>query len=209
MLSFIEFPKIARLRREVVCTEKINGTNANVTIVREDQNPDPSMAIVRCEWEGTIYHMYAGSRSRWITPKDDNFGFAAWVLENSGELIRLGEGTHFGEYWGRGIQCNYGLRERRFSLFNVKRWSDPETRPKCCHVVPVLARGIGFEAQVEIGLQILRDEGSRAAPGYMSPEGVVAYHTSSNHLYKITLEADDEPKSKKEYVPVFLKAQAE
>jgi hypothetical protein len=78
------------------------------------------------------------SRSRWITPDDDNFGFAAWVEANRDELLTLGPGRHFGEWWGSGIQRGYGLPkgEKRFSLFNVSRWG--ESRPACCHVVPVL-----------------------------------------------------------------------
>ena len=55
--------------------------------------------------------------------------------------MELGVGQHFGEWWGFGIQRGYGLHERRFSLFNTGRWSDPAVRPACCGVVPVLADG--------------------------------------------------------------------
>ena len=116
---FRPFPKVPRLMRPVVVTEKIDGTNASVCVY-----PD-----------GTVR---AGSRKRWITPEDDNFGFAAWVRDHAEELRGLGEGHHFGEWWGRGIQRGYGLQTRRFSLFNVDRWNADNPPPACCHVVPVL-----------------------------------------------------------------------
>lgn len=174
MAEFKEFGKIHRLNRKVIVTEKLDGTNACV-VVRED---------------GTVS---AQSRSRVITPTDDNFGFAAWVSANADTLRELGPGYHFGEWWGQGIQRKYGLTEKRFSLFNVHRWSD--SRPGCCHVVPVLAEGIGFGLVNEC-IERLRLEGSVAAPGFMKPEGVVAYHTPGNALFKVTLERDEEPKSR-------------
>ena len=35
-----------------------------------------------------------------------------------------------------------------------------------------------------------------AAPGFFKPEGVVVFHVASNHLYKMTIEKDDEWKGK-------------
>lgn len=176
-LAFREFQKIPRLYREVVVTEKIDGTNACV-VVGED---------------GTIR---AQSRSRFITPKDDNYGFAKWVQEHADVLIQLGPGYHYGEWWGQGVNRGYGLTEKRFSLFNVTRWG--EARPWCCHVVPVIEKGEakhGF-AVVDAALQRLRTFGSYAAPGFNKPEGVIAFHTQGNLLFKATLERDEEWKGK-------------
>ena len=175
--EFKEFAKIPRFRRDIVITEKIDGTNAQV-FVRDD---------------GLVL---AGSRKRWLTPDSDNFGFCAWVNANADELRKLGPGRHFGEWWGPGIQRGYGVAERRFSLFNVAKWGDDAVRPACCHVVPVLYRGpLGVaEAIVEHALGCLRALGSQASPGFMRPEGIVIYHTASGHLYKVTLENDDKPK---------------
>lgn len=174
--EFSEFPKMARLRREILVTEKIDGTNGQV-FVGED---------------GSVR---AGSRSQWIGPDGDNFGFAAWVRDHADELRELGPGRHFGEWWGSGIQRGYGLQkgEKRFSLFNVARWGDQ--RPACCHVVPVLYRGLFDTAVVEQALDLLRDGGSRAAPGFMRPEGIVVFHIAGNVGFKQTLEKDEEPKS--------------
>lgn len=181
MIEFKEFPKIARLNREVIVTEKIDGTNAAVVIVDDGAGG---------------YKIGAQSRSRVITPDDDNFGFARWVAENEADLSLLGPGHHFGEWWGQGIQRGYGLKEKRFSLFNVSRWE--EHRPSCCHVVPVLARGEPLEsfAVVTRCMNELRAIGSKAAPGFLKPEGIVAFHVQGNLLFKATLEKDEEWKGK-------------
>ena len=177
MTEFRAFPKIARWNREIIVTEKIDGTNACVVISEEGE-------------------VSAQSRTRSITPEDDNFGFAQWVRDNAEELGKLGTGYHYGEWWGSGIQRGYGLPkgERRFSLFNTYRWSNAEVRPKCCHVVPLLAQlhSPCTDDLVE-ELELLRAHGSRATP-FMNPEGIIIFHVASNQSYKITLEKDDKPK---------------
>lgn len=178
--EFREFQKIPRLFREVIVTEKIDGTNACVVV-----GEDGSVA--------------AQSRSRIITPQDDNYGFAKWVGEHTVELSALGAGYHYGEWWGLGINRNYGLTEKRFSLFNVSRWSDEKgCRPACCHVVPVLLRGVPDESfdVARFAIAKLRMSGSVAAPGFMKPEGIVAFHVQGNLLFKATLEKDEEWKGK-------------
>jgi hypothetical protein len=173
--DFKPFPKISRLRRNCIITEKIDGTNAQV-VVGEDGN------------------VRAGSRSRWITPEDDNFGFARWCAENADGLRELGAGQHFGEWWGDGIQRRYGIVGKKFSLFNTGRWG--ESRPACCDVVPVLYSGPFATDTVEMVLERLRVNGSAASSGFMRPEGVIVFMTASYHLYKVTLEKDEEPKGK-------------
>ena len=174
-MEFEAFPKMARLSRKMIVTEKIDGTNAQVCISED------------CE-------IRAGSRTRWITPEDDNFGFAAWVRDNRNGLLALGPGRHFGEWWGKGIQRGYGLTERRFSLFNATRWTD-DVRPACCHVVPILWRGEFDTAAVSAIIESMREQGSAAAPGFTSPEGVIVFHTGSNSAWKKTLEKDELPKT--------------
>lgn len=191
---FEGFPKMARLQREVIITEKIDGTNAQILITEDGK-------------------MYAGSRTRWITPDDDNFGFARWVGEHSEELMQLGPGRHFGEWWGQGIQRKYGLNEKRFSLFNVARWcpygeepqviptGDPrivkiqDVLPACCHLVPVLYRGDFDTCWADATIERLQETGSVAAPGFRDPEGIVVFHTASNVGFKRTIKGDESPKS--------------
>ena len=131
----------------------------------------------------------AASRNRWITPDDDNFGFAAWVAEHEDELRELGPGRHYGEWYGRGIQRNYGLDERRFALFNTKRWG--EERPACCDVVPVLSHEPMFEIKyVTLVINTLSALGSYLVKGFMKPEGVVVLHVASNRTFKVTIGND-------------------
>ncbi len=192
MIEFKEFPKMPRLSREVIVTEKIDGTNASIFIQNEalEEGADPTIVARK---DG--YTMRVGSRTRWITPSDDNHGFANWVAKNSDELFELGEGHHFGEWWGSGIQSGYGLTkgEKRFSLFNVSRWS--ENRPKCTHVVPLLWTGIFDTNEIQNTLNNLATTGSQAAPGFMKPEGIVVFHVAGNVGFKKTIHKDDTPKS--------------
>jgi len=86
-VPFEKFKKIARYSREIVVTEKIDGTNGIIYIP-----PDSSF-------------IKAGSRNQWLAPgRQDNLGFAAWVFQNREDLMSLGPGYHYGEWWGKGIQ---------------------------------------------------------------------------------------------------------
>lgn len=177
-IEFKPWPKIARLNRDITITEKIDGTNAAVGVTED----------------GTVY---AQSRTRLITPKEDNFGFARWVAENADGLReRLGVGLHFGEWWGAGVQRGYGLASKRFSLFNTARYGDGMDgwRAIGLYVVPVLYEGPFSEDAVKAALSLLRDEGSMAAPGFAKPEGVVVFHSASGQMFKVTLERDEAPK---------------
>lgn len=189
-MEFKGFPKMARLNRDIIVTEKIDGTNAQVYIVKLSPENEESDAIVQVDG----YGIWAGSRTSWITPQQDSFGFAAWVVDNAEELVKLGEGQHFGEWWGKGIQRGYGLDERRFSLFNTSRWSDDNVRPACCHVVPVLYEGPFNESMIRSQVALLSTLGSRAAHNYPDPEGVVVFHTAANTGFKVTCKNDDKPK---------------
>lgn len=214
MSEFVEFPKIARLSRECVVTEKIDGTNAQVYIAPVGQFV-PTNFLIAEHADGRL--MFAGSRTRYVAPEVDNFGFARWVKDHAYELWALGEGRHYGEWWGSGIQRSYGLLkgEKRFSLFNVARWhqadkepyvitgADPRVPPKvsseapaCCHVVPVLYRGEFSTERIGTEIERLRVMGSVASPGFMPAEGLIVYHTASGQYYKKTVEKDEQPKGR-------------
>ena len=180
---FKPWPKITRLenKRPPIFTEKIDGTNACVIVAY--QNPDAN-SIASVVNNGGILSIWAQSRTRLITPENDNYGFAKWVRSNSEELLSLGEGYHFGEWWGQGIQRGYGLTEKRFSLFNTRRWGphNPNT-PKCCHVVPI----IPFYNPQDV-IAELYEYGSLAAPGWMKPEGAVMYEPDTDTCFKIIMD---------------------
>jgi hypothetical protein len=178
--EFATFNKIARLSRECVVTEKIDGTNGQILITEDGL-------------------LYAGSRNKWLLTPDglvaDNHGFGRWVLEHKDELIPgLGIGRHYGEWWGQAIQRKYGLTEKRFSLFNTHVWADDAVRPKCCHVVPMLYQGLFDQIIIQDCLNSLREKGSVAAPGFMKPEGVVIWHDAARMYFKKTIEDDEKPK---------------
>ena len=176
-IVFKPWPKIPRLNRGMIITEKIDGTNAAVIVTENGQ-------------------VGAQSRNRIITPDDDNFGFAAWVQQNATVLAdTLGPGHYYGEWWGAGIQRGYGLSEKRFSLFNTSRWSEDDVRaiPQL-GVVPVLAAE-NFNHDVILDcVHDLLTYGSVASPGFMRPEGVVVYLSAARQMFKVMCENDDMPK---------------
>ncbi len=193
-IEFTPFKKTARLTRECYVTEKLDGTNASIYITESGD-------------------MLVGSRNRWITPANDNYGFAGWAERNREELMKLGPGHHFGEWWGNGIQRAYGLKQKQFSLFNTYRWIDKnagapkqinkdpqnpifqEVVPECCGVVPILFNGLFTTEAVDKCLGDLRERGSVAAPGFMKPEGVMVFLVAPNLFLKKTLDNDGKPKS--------------
>lgn len=179
-IEFLPFQKIGRLSRGCTITEKIDGTNASVYIGED----------------GTFL---TGSRTRWITPEDDNYGFARWAAAHRDELLTLGSGHHYGEWWGLGIRRAYEQKEKRFSLFNAMRWSDElGARPACCSVVPIIYQGMFDMEQVVGALDKLRSGGSLAAPGFTRPEGVIVFHHATKTFFKKTLEKDEKPKGSNE-----------
>jgi hypothetical protein len=202
MMDFVEFPKIPRLKRNCVITEKIDGSNGQIFITEVTNSMDPGDFLKVIGGRGIA----AGSRNRWLQPgkSTDNFGFAAWVLDHADVLIeKLGLGRHYGEWWGSGIQRGYGLQngEKRFSLFNTKRWGAAAGGlipipffP--CSVVPTLYEGEFCTLTMTGTLIDLQRSGSQAAPGFMQPEGIVVYHAASGDLYKVTLDNDGQPKGK-------------
>ena len=162
-------PRLEKLFENVIITEKIDGTNASIKIENSE--------IV-----------YAGSRNRIITPEDDNFGFAKWVEEKRDELVKLGDGVHFGEWFGEGIQKNpLGVEGKRWALFNVNRWEG--NLPNCVETVPVIYTGPYEHENILFVIGRLRlgsfvDGSSETA----KPEGLVTYFPEIQQVAKWTFE---------------------
>jgi len=151
--EFKAWPKIPRSCGEnVVITEKMDGTNSCI-VIRD-------VVIVGVQ-----------SRKRFITPEDDNYGFATWVKANEESLLSLGEGHHYGEWVGPGIQKNpHNLLEKRLFLFNTFRWNENNPQlPSCCSVVPVLYNGELEDITLELEMAALKIKSLEA--GYV-PEGL-------------------------------------
>lgn len=160
--EFQAWPKIPRWNNETyVITEKIDGTNGCIIITEHGD-------------------IFAQSRSKLLneTKSGDNFGFCKWVIGNRDDLLKLGVGYHFGEWWGQGIQRNYGLSERRFSLFNIWHEGVPDIVSK----VPVVNNDL------DTAIFRLKDIGSIAAPGWPTPEGLVMSATQNRGVrYKVLI----------------------
>ena len=171
--EFISYTKIPRLSRECLITEKIDGTNAQIYIKY-----------------GKIVGV--GSKNRWITSENDNFGFARWVKQHDAEILGLGDGRHYGEWWGVGIQRGYDLSERRFTLFRAPKYG--ELPYPLIKLVPILYEGLFTTQVAESVISNLAFTGSHAVPGYMKPEGIVIFHKASGQLFKKTIEHDEESK---------------
>ncbi len=154
----------------VTITEKIDGTNACIIIQ-----------------DGEIIGVQ--SRKRLITSEDDNYGFAGWVERNNDELINLGDGYHYGEWAGLGIQKNpHNLPEKQFFLFNTFRWmSDNENhiRPDCCEVVPILYQGVMDGETVPKLLEELKATESSE----VHPEGLIVYYHAFRKYTKHTIKS--------------------
>lgn len=203
VMEFQGMPKIARLSRDCVVTEKIDGTNAQIHILPLN----PTTNIVKdFEERGWAvikdnlfpYGIVPGSKNKEITPgKKDNYGFAQWVFDNAQELLKLGPGRHFGEWWGQGIQRGYDMDHKVFSLFNTHRWLDDNIRPKVCSVVPILYNGPFETIAINRTLGELASVGSMANPGYKDPEGIVIFHSAQGMLFKKTIKDDESHKGER------------
>lgn len=160
--SFGEIKRLTNIRMSI--TQKIHGTNAQIFIWPVSWIGDEPIG----------YHVQVGSRTRWIYPQDDNYGFAAWVEANKAEIIeKLGIGVHYGEWAGPGINSGEGLSERRFVLFNHEKFPPERPLPPQTVVVPVLYEGPLDSTKIDIAMEELKTQGSKLAPGFMRPEGVV------------------------------------
>jgi len=215
-VEFQPWPKIPRLNRGILVTEKLDGTNACVVILPLGDTPaavgssetvdwllggDLERALFNADDANAIavvgdYAVFAQSRSRFIVPGRDNYGFAEYVRQHAEALVdTLGAGRHFGEWYGAGIQRRYGLQEKRLALFNVDRWGGVDlTGVPRLEVVPELYRGGFDQCAIDEAVEDLGVYGSSAVPGFGSPEGVVVWHYASRTSYKVTVEDDAGPK---------------
>jgi hypothetical protein len=80
--------------------------------------------------------------------------------------------------------------DKKGRLIAEEKWT--VAAPACCHVVPVLYRGVFDTKHVERALSELQHFGSAAAPGFSNPEGIVVFHVAGNVGFKKTF--DDNPK---------------
>jgi len=198
-MEFKAFPKIEHYGKlHMTITQKIHGSNAQVYIEKILQTeathatylgqPDSMTNIVTFKDE--YYRILAGSRTRWLTLDQDNFGFAAFVYLNQLEFVeKLGPGQHFGEWAGPGINSGEGLTQKTFVLFDWWKFPSKCPLPPQTVVVPVLHSGAVNQGTVDAVMADLQKNGSRLVPGFMRPEGVVI--TVAGTRYKKVFEAEE------------------
>lgn len=191
MVEFKEWPKIPRggPNEIVTITEKIDGTNACVIV--EISNVDGLPHVVGAQ---SRTQLLAHNNSGVLTRYNDNYGFADWVIKNQHDLASLGEGYHYGEWAGEGIQKNHhNIKGKKFFLFNSERWRDGrQERPKCCECVPVLYEGPlivqkmdGSYNAIEVAMS---DLWQSAKDGGWYPEGIVVWYHKGRRYEKHTFE---------------------
>lgn len=193
---FERFASLTRFSHGWTITEKLDGTNACVFITLAGEAIDDVPLGNETARVGEFI-VYSQSRNNIITPDKDNAGFARFVADNAEALVEaLGEGRHFGEWVGKGInKRQYGLPDKRFALFNTARWTGVDL-PYRVTVVPVLSEGYMGEPGAEFAaiMDDLKANGSRFAPGFMNPEGIVMRHGPSGTLFKKTFDYDEQGK---------------
>jgi hypothetical protein len=119
--EWAEYHNVAPRKRRFLGTVKLHGTNAGITMTQA----------------GDILYR---SRSRFITPDDDNYGFARAMSAHEDEIraalapyAAKHDVTIFGEWCGAGVQSNVGVSalEKLLVIFAMRDgdgWREP------CHV---------------------------------------------------------------------------
>jgi len=180
--QFKAYPKTRRLTDVYAfISEKIDGTNGVLFV-------DGSRVV-------------AGSRSKWLVDDGskswDNHGFGAWVKENEVILSQLPDGFHYGEWYGRGINRNYGLKDRRFMLFNRMRYLELlELMPslyKVLELETILSQINIMDVQAQLAIhkrELMHESGSRHVRGFKRPEGVMVRIPAADKVFKVVWDKD-------------------
>jgi hypothetical protein len=196
MVDFKAYPKTHRIGTEqYTITEKVDGTNG-VVYVHKAKPADFRVGKDRS-------YVKAGSRSRWLeddgSKKWDNHGFGEWVMENERALIELPEGFHYGEWYGRGINRNYGLKDRRFMLFDYARYDKLITNNNILgdliETETVLADVVTYDylsIAIKLNSACLSVEGSVHVRGFSDPEGLIIRSKLRPAVYKYIIRKDEE-----------------
>jgi len=178
----MEFKSFGEIKRwsplKMTITQKLHGSNGQITVFTNENGE---------------LDVRAGSRTRFIFPgpNTDNYGFAQFVQDNKAEIIeKLGEGTHYGEWIGSGINSGEGVKEKMFVLFNHNR-PYPLGLPPRIALVPVLYEGEPKNVQlvIEEVMEDLKRGGSLLVPGFMRTEGIVIELNGQRR--KLVFEAED------------------
>lgn len=195
--NYNSFPSIERLENiYCIISEKIDGTNGLIEINETN--------------------VRFGSRNRYISFSDDNAGFANFFkdyearFKDAAKDITTDESYPlriYGEWFGRGIQRGYGLKDKffmPFSFFYGEKLIEYQ-------VPNVIAPNIMYTGKfsmevVSACMQQLKLNGSGIVKGYKQPEGIVIFFPKYNFRLKETFDGakwkDALPKSEHDKKPV-------
>ncbi len=184
MPSPIEFKPWGKIPRfddvRMRITQKMHGTNAQI--------------VIENDVDAGVMRIKAGSRTRYLTQENDNYGFARFVHDNAEDLIEiLNEGTHYGEWCGPGINSGEGLKEKTLFLFNVPKFRhfiEHREHPQVS-CVPILYEGPFSTDIIDQVFKWLKREGSHAVePGtFDRVEGIVI--EVAGKRFKKVFDVDD------------------
>jgi len=158
---------IQQKNERLIVTEKMDGTNVSIEIHGDN--------------------MICRSRSEIITGEGDldHHGFLAWCYKNRKNILKLGDGIHYGEFCGPGIVKNrHGFPDPVLFLFKSPKMRDEDFN--------IIIETSGLIAYVPIVYKGTRDgydpEALRKSylpvSGDAYLEGFVEYCIDSNHYAK-------------------------
>lgn len=186
---FKPFPKITRYTRPRLghITEKMDGTNACVIV----EGGQVVGAQSRNRLLTSLSHNSFGEP--FFQDHGENHGFAHWVKTNKDKLALLGDGYHYGEWCGPGINGNrHNLTEKVFYHFNPFRYRDTDFKEYEAGIsfVRVLFEG---EITDEVVKRTAEAHWDSIHDVFYKPEGVMIYY----HDFKTTLKFTyDNPEGK-------------
>jgi len=192
--KFVPWPKTPRWSNETITvTEKIDGTNAQINITYcgkgVNWNGEVEPLAVRTLENGDQQILQAGSRNRWLSVQDDNFGFAKWCVENQTGLFNTFQhGRIYGEWWGQGIQRGYDCSRKFFSMFDTRFPIERCSSVEGLTAVPVLYTGKYSDEAIKDLANDLIKNGSKASPGFMKVEGLCICMHSTDRVYKVIID---------------------
>lgn len=172
MFEFKSFSSIERFKGlQCIVTEKIHGTNAQIHIIGDE--------------------IRAAGRNRYLTIEHDNYGFALWVEHNKKDLIEFfGEGRHYGEWYGLGINSGYGLKEKRFASFGLVLKDKPNRPPQVEFITELYNGKYDYMVPKQMS-ELLLHTRSMQVPGFDKPEGIVINFPALGHRFKMVFDLKD------------------
>ena len=195
--NYSSFPSIERLENiYCVISEKIDGTNGLIEINETN--------------------VRFGSRNRYISFSDDNAGFANFFKDYEARFKDAAKDITtdksyplriYGEWFGRGIQRGYGLKDKFFMPFS-SFYSEKLIEYQVPNVITpnIMYTGKFSMEVVDTCMQQLKLNGSGVVKDYKQPEGIVIFFPKYNFRLKETFDGakwkDALPKSEHDKKPV-------